>query len=334
MSFSDRFITFQVFFFSALLVLFVTYKNINSDSKLPFLGKVNDFALTAQDNSKITLKELKGSVWVADFVFTTCSGICPAMTKHMSALSRTYAVHKDIKMVSISVNPENDTPEVLKNYAKKYNANERWIFLTGPRDDIQKLAVQSFKIGDMKEIMFHSAMFVLVDRNSRIRGYYDSGDQARLDALNGDVASLRKELNLPLLPSINASLNGLSGLLLFFGFMTIRRKNKEKHQKLMTAAICSSGLFLMCYLYYHATTHIITRYQGEGLLWVFYQCVLWPHTLLAAVIVPFIFIAVKHAIQGDFAKHTRITKWLYPAWMYVSVTGVIVYLMLYVLKPA
>ena len=298
------------------------------------LSQVNDFALTSQNNSKITLKQLKGSVWVADFVFTACSGICPAMSTHMSKLSKSFEMHNDVHMVSISVNPENDSPDVLNKYSKKYDANDHWIFLTGPRDDIQKLAVESFKIGDMKEIMFHSAMFVLVDRKGRIRGYYDSGDQNRIKDLYTDLSRLRDELDIPLMPSINASLNGLAGIFLLLGFIAIRRKDRQQHKRMMLAAIVSSGLFLSCYLYYHSTTHLLTTYQGNRIWRSIYFFVLSTHTPLAVLILPFIFLAVKYALKGEFDKHVRITKWLYPTWMYVSVTGVLVYLMLYVFKPS
>ncbi len=334
MSFSNRFIISQVLLAAMALALFVTYKNVASNSHLPKLGFVQDFSLTNQDNIPTQLKDLKNKVWVADFVFTTCSGICPSMSKNMSAMSKVFNHYPDVRMVSFSVNPENDTPEVLKKYASKYDANDRWVFLTGSRDTITKLAVESFKMGDMKEIVFHSAMFVLVDRKGRIRGYYDSGDASRIERLHQDIPLLRRELDLPLLPTINATLNALSGLILFFGFLAIKRRDQALHRKLMMAAIGSSGLFLACYLYYHATSHIITYYQGQGIWRTIYFLVLGTHTPLAALIVPFIFLAVKHAIKGDLEKHTKITKWLYPTWMYVSITGVVVYLMLYVFRPA
>ncbi len=334
MSFSDRFLKLQVLFTALVLVLFVAYKNVHSNSGLPVLGHVNDFSLTSQHNASFSLKDLNGSVWVADFVFTTCSGICPGMSTHMSGISKAYNAYKDVRMVSITVNPENDTPDVLTKYLKKYGANDRWTFLTGTRDQIQKLAVESFKIGDMKEIVFHSSMFVLVDQKARIRGYYDSSDEDRMKMLYADIGALRKELNLPILPSINATLNGLAGILLLFGFMAIKNKQKELHKRFMLSAIIASCVFLMSYLYYHATTHIITRYQGEGMLRMAYFFILTTHTILAAVIVPLILFAVKHALRGNWEGHTRITKWLYPSWVYVSLTGVIVYLMLYVFKPA
>lgn len=334
MSFSNRFIYTQVIFFALAMALFVAYKNAHSDSRLHKLGVVQEFSLTNQNKEQVQLKDLKGNVWIADFVFTTCSGICPGMTAQLSSISKAFENHKDVKMVSISVNPDNDTPEVLKKYASKYKANNRWIFLTGNSQDIQKLAVESFKMGDMKDIVFHSSMFVLVDRKSRIRGYYDSSDETRMAALVHDLKALRQEIDLPVLPTINASLNAIAGILLLFGFIAIRRKDRETHKKFMLSALACSTVFLACYLYYHFSSHIITRYQGEGIWRTIYFIILGTHTPLAALIVPFVLLAFKHALKGDFVKHVRITRWLYPTWMYVSITGVIVYLMLYVFRPA
>ena len=102
----------------------------------------------------------------------------------------------------------------------------------------------------------------------------------------------------------------------------------------MIAAFVCSTVFLCSYVYERATTHILTRYPGTGLLKAIYFLVLIPHTILAMVIVPFIIMAIRFALRGEFEKHKRITRWLFPAWMYVSVTGVVVYLMLYVLPTS
>ena len=138
-------------------------------------------------------------------------------------------------------------------------------------------------------------------------------------------------MNLPLLPTINASLNALAGIFLIMGFFAIKAKNQAQHKKLMLSAFTSSTLFLCCYLYYHLTSRGITHYQGQGIKRTIYFLILGTHTPLAVLIVPFIIMAIRYALRGEFAKHTRITKWLYPTWVYVSVTGVLIYLMLYIL---
>lgn len=137
-------------------------------------------------------------------------------------------------------------------------------------------------------------------------------------------------MQVPLLPTINASLNALAGILLVLGHHTIKSKNIARHKKLMLSAFVCSALFLCTYLYYHATSRGITHYQGKGILRAVYFFVLGTHTPLAALIVPFVIMAIRHALRGEFDKHARITRWLYPVWVYVSVTGVTVYLMLYI----
>ena len=134
----------------------------------------------------------------------------------------------------------------------------------------------------------------------------------------------------PILPTINASLNASAGIFLFLGGLAIKNKDRIRHRMLMICAFVCSILFLCTYLYYHFTSRGISHYQGRGILKIIYLLVLIPHTILAALIVPFIILAIRHALRGDFEKHTRITRWLYPTWIYVSVTGVTVYLMLYI----
>jgi uncharacterized membrane protein YozB (DUF420 family) len=135
---------------------------------------------------------------------------------------------------------------------------------------------------------------------------------------------------LPVLPTINASLNGLAGVFLVLGFWAIKSKKQALHTRLMVCAFTSSTLFLICYLYYHFTSRGITHYQGQGIRRAIYFFILGTHTPLAVLIVPFIIIAINHAINGRNDKHTRITRWLFPTWLYVSVTGVLIYLILYI----
>ena len=141
-------------------------------------------------------------------------------------------------------------------------------------------------------------------------------------------------MHLPLLPTINASLNASAGFFLILGGIAIKNKDRIRHRIMMMAAFACSILFLCAYLYYHLTSRGISHYQGRGVFRTIYFIVLGTHTPLAVLIVPFILLAIRHALKGDLQKHTRITKWLYPTWLYVSVTGVIIYLMLYVFKPA
>ena len=139
-------------------------------------------------------------------------------------------------------------------------------------------------------------------------------------------------MNLPLLPTINASLNALAGIFLVLGFLAIKFKNQKLHSLMMKSAFVSSTLFLCVYLYYHLTSRGISHYQGHGIKRAIYFFILGTHTPLAVLIVPFIIMAVYYALKGEFEKHTKITRWLFPTWLYVSITGVLIYLMLYVLS--
>lgn len=135
------------------------------------------------------------------------------------------------------------------------------------------------------------------------------------------------------LPPLNATLNGIAALFLFLGRMAVKRGKKDLHRRLMTAAMSVSALFLISYLTYHFCTEMVTRYPGTGWLRALYLAILISHSILAPWILPFSIAAVVLAVRQRFEAHTRITRWLWPAWMYVSVTGVIIYLMLYVFVP-
>jgi protein SCO1/2 len=190
MMFSKGFFFAQILFFAVLFCVGLAYFRLPVQP-LPVLGQIADFHLLNSDGKTVSLKDLKGKVWVADFIFTTCGGICPTMTANMAKVHRSYVLVDDVRLVSISVDPENDTPEILKAYAKKFKTNtDRWLFLTGPLADIQKLAVGSFKLGKIDEPVFHSSYFTLVDRQGRIRGYYDGMDKEKLARLFKDIARL------------------------------------------------------------------------------------------------------------------------------------------------
>jgi len=135
-------------------------------------------------------------------------------------------------------------------------------------------------------------------------------------------------MNDSILPHLNAALNGASFLLLVAAFYQIRRGNVRAHRRLMLSALAVSGLFLVSYVTYHAQYGSV-KFQGRGIIRPVYFFILITHVLLAAGIVPLVIITLRRALAGDFARHRRIARWTYPLWLYVSVTGVVVYLMLY-----
>jgi uncharacterized membrane protein YozB (DUF420 family) len=138
---------------------------------------------------------------------------------------------------------------------------------------------------------------------------------------------------IPYLPHLNAILNSTSALLLLAGFRFIRLGRIRAHRNCQVTAVVTSTLFLISYLTYHYY-HGATRFAGQGLVRPLYFTILTSHTILAVVIVPLILITLYRAARGDFIRHRRIARWTLPLWLYVSVTGVIVYLMLYHIYPS
>lgn len=161
---------------------------------LPTLANVPDFTLTSQRSETVSLSDLNGHVWVADLIFTTCSGPCLIMTSQMSRVQEATKDEPGLRLVSVSVDPTRDTPERLDWYAKLALADERWIFLTGDMAKIRTLAIDGFKLGlensgDPNAIL-HSDKFVLVDRDGAIRGYYDGKDESDVNRLISDAHRL------------------------------------------------------------------------------------------------------------------------------------------------
>jgi uncharacterized membrane protein YozB (DUF420 family) len=129
-------------------------------------------------------------------------------------------------------------------------------------------------------------------------------------------------------PAINATLNGTSAVLILTGRGLIKRGRIAAHRACMIAAVAASSLFLVCYVYYHAHAGVI-HFQGQGLVRPIYFSILITHMILAAVIVPLVIITLARAWRGRFDRHRAIARWTYPAWLYVSVTGVVIYVLLY-----
>jgi len=136
-----------------------------------------------------------------------------------------------------------------------------------------------------------------------------------------------------LLPAVDATLNALSALFLVLGFFFIRRRRVRAHRACMLSALATSTLFLICYLTYHYY-HGVTRFEGQGMIRPVYFALLGSHTVLAATIVPLVLVTLFRALRERFEQHKRIARWTLPLWLYVSLTGVAVYWMLYHLYPS
>jgi protein SCO1/2 len=165
--------------------------------ELPVYWDVPAFRLLDQDGRPFSLADAAGHPWVAGFIFTRCAGVCPVMSGRMAAIQR--RLPEGARLLSITVDPAHDTPDTLKSYAQRVGAGPRWSFLTGPRDELHRLAVAGFKLEAMEAPpgapaadgpFLHSGKLALVDAEGRIRGYYDSGDDAAMERLLADLARL------------------------------------------------------------------------------------------------------------------------------------------------
>jgi protein SCO1/2 len=159
--------------------------------KLPVMSTVPQFNLVAENGEPFDSRSLDGHVWVANFIFTTCTGPCPTMTRKMRQVQ---AQNNSVRMVSFTVDPANDTPPALAAYAKNFSPDfSRWRFLTGEQSRLNYLALDVFKLNSVDGSMNHSTRFVLVDRQRRIRGYYISSDDGFMSTLMHDIRQLENE---------------------------------------------------------------------------------------------------------------------------------------------
>ncbi|MQA31851.1 MAG: DUF420 domain-containing protein [Luteitalea sp.] len=130
------------------------------------------------------------------------------------------------------------------------------------------------------------------------------------------------------LPAVNATLNALSGVLLLVGYVLIRKGRIQQHRRVMIAAFLTSSLFLVCYLTYHAQVGSV-RFTRQGLVRPLYFSILLTHVVLAAAVLPLAVVTLSRGLKGRYPRHRAIARWTFPIWMYVSVTGVLVYVLLY-----
>ncbi len=330
-------------------------------------GAVPDFAFTERAGATVTRADLLGEPWVAALFFTSCAGPCPRLSADMRRFLQEPLADTGVRLVSITVDPTYDTPERLAEYARTYSADpERWLFLTGDEDAIHAFAMEGLKLAvakppesaaeeprsDAQRLaerlqVTHATRLVAIDAAGLIAGYYECGGEsglapgeleasfarllARVRALDGARPASR-------LPLVNATLNGLAGVLLVLGLIAIKTGRKRLHAGLMRAAFAASAAFLACYLYYHFVVVPLsggpTPYHGTGWRRPAYLALLISHVILAVVNLPMVLMTLWRAHRADWEGHKRLARKTYPIWLYVSVTGVLVYLVLYPWNPA
>jgi protein SCO1/2/putative membrane protein len=322
------------------------------------LPTVAPFHLVERSGRTITNADLKGKVWIAGCTFTCCTMSCPKIVEAMSL------IHEEIRgtgvyLVNFSVDPEHDTPARLNQYASALGVDSReWLFLTGKSDEIFALIDRSFQTRPQRNPdpnaeaglrVAHTSRLFLIDHHGRVRGSYscvenelgpdnqmsnqfhiDEVERQRLvhDAHALAQGPLGPAIQLTWLPTVNAALNATSAVLITVGYSFIRRRRMKPHVFCMLGAVLISSLFLTSYLYYHYF-HGATPFPGSGWTRPVYFSILISHTILAALVAPMVLTTLFFALRGQFQRHRRIARWTLPIWLYVSVTGVVVYWFLY-----
>lgn len=190
--------------------------------RLPVIAQVADFTLTNQLDRPVRLADLRGQVWVADIIFSRCPGPCATMTKRMSELQAALPPNLPVRLISLTTDPAHDTPRALASYAERFGADaNRWQFLTGPKADLVKLAVNSLKLTVLdteeakrtspNDLFIHSTIFVVVDQQGRLRAVFESLDNVLSEeevasGASRDQSTWEKSGKARLLETVNALL--------------------------------------------------------------------------------------------------------------------------------
>ena len=181
------------------LLLALAVFGCHQQSDLPRLFRVPSDTLVAETGKRIPLDAMKGNVTVYDFIFTNCAGSCPMMTAQMRKLTKKIDKDAPVRFVSISVDPQRDTPAVLTEYAKRVRNDSRWIFLTGTKEQIVHLSVDGFKLAaggsqqTLAEPLLHSSKFAVADKDGYIREYYGGTDGDAPEHVAATIRDLLKE---------------------------------------------------------------------------------------------------------------------------------------------
>lgn len=297
------------------------------------------FRFAERSGREVTEDDLADRVWIAAFVFSRCPSSCPRISAEMAKLQADIREDSPIRLVSITVDPEYDTPEVLDAFARRYGADpDRWLFLTGPQEATYRLIERGFlqsvaeatedDLAQGAESVLHSTKLALVDRGNVVVGLFDVGDAVGMERLRDRASILSAPEWARALPGVNASLNGACAVLLLIGWILIRSRNIKGHTIAQISALTVSAVFLACYLVYHYEVGSV-KFTGVGPARPAYFSILLSHTVLAVVMVPMILVTVIRALRKRFDRHRTIAQVTFPIWLYVSITGVVIYLMLY-----
>ena len=313
-------------------------------------NRVEDFTFTDQLGRTVTRDDLLGKPWLACFIFTRCASTCPKVTGAMAQLSHQLE-ETDVQFVSITVDPARDTTEVLKHYAEQFRADpERWRFVRGDKRATFQLIHRSFGMpaaanpkGPPGFEVIHSNNIMHVDAEGKVVGKYNAMEDDDVVALRRVLrqglkkpkkyrSGIRIEKEIPewvlSLRDVNAGLNSVATVLLLAGYWLIRRKKTIAHRNVMLISFAVSTAFLISYLIYHGFVGH-KSFEGTGLIKIVYLFILVSHIVLAVFVPGLAAATIYRGLKGQVERHRKIAKITFPIWLYVSVTGVIIYVMLY-----
>ncbi len=329
--------------------------------------KVGEFSLVDQLGRPVTHETLRGKPWVVNFVFTRCVTHCPKLMGKAYYNLHQRLKDADFRIVTITVDPKFDDVARMKKQSDVFSVDpDRWLFVTGPEDKVYELIRKGFKQAAWEEVgpdggmdFAHSLSMIHVDKDGVIVGKYDGRVDAELETLaqviEGKIETPKKHSPVAItteppvpaagngqplpgwverLPVTNAMLNTLATILLLGGYSAIKVKDVRLHKKLMLTAFATSIVFLGSYLTYHFMLQHYTgdasrRFQGQGWIRPVYFFILITHVFLAALVPLGAMATIFYAFREKWDRHRKIAKVTYPVWLYVSVTGVVIYLMLY-----
>lgn len=314
-------------------------------------GEIPPFSFTERSGETITLESLRGAPWVAVPFFVRCTGPCPSLTGDIRAMLYEELEGTGVRIVSFSVDPEFDTPAELASYAERFKIeDDRWLFVTGPKGEVPAFVRDALGVPVARaaadsglpagEMVTHGTKLPVIDETGRIAGWYEcaadalgrEGIVSNFEALAARAKALAGVRPFSPLPPLNACLNALAAFCLICGLLAIKAGKKRTHERWMKAAFVASAVFLASYLYYHFVVTRgsgPTRYPGDGLGKTLYLVLLASHVILAVVNLPMVLRTFWLAHREDWERHKRLAKLTFPLWLYVSVTGVAVYVVLY-----
>lgn len=308
---------------------------------------------------KVTVRDLQGHVTIVGFFFSCCQASCPKICQAMQQLQEQLR-DTQVRLVLISVDPETDRPDRLRQVAESLQADpQRWWFLTQEEPDSDRLfawieegfgpAVRPkrlswYHLAPRGWDIAHSNRLFLLDRRARIRdselvvqALEDQGvifvvDDEAVTRLAEKARGLARGWFIPVrwLPTVNVSLNATSLLLLLAGYAAVKTHRVRWHRRLMLAAAVVSAIFLLSYIYYHwQVGH--TRYPGSSWDRTLYLTVLTSHIVLAASLAVLVPLVLWFAVQRRWHMHRILARTAWPIWIYVCLSGIFVYAMLYLL---